>query len=843
MDIFKASPQSLVQEGTPWPLFRNDSRNTGRSLLKGIYTGDMPWAFSTGKGVFSTPVVDVQGVIYVGSADHWFYAINPDGSLGWKFETGEIIDSAAALGPFSADKGYATVTFISGDGRMYQLRTGDGIEDARQRLLWTYEAELRPGVSYNRWFEGNVAVGPDGTLYAGNTNFNYYAIRPDGSLKWTYSTGSNNWSQAAFGEDGTIYWGSVDTFVRAVSPQGKELWKRRTLGFVAASAAVGSDGTVYIGSFDSFLYALEPRNGKMKWKFSTGDHIYCSAALGADAQGNTTAIYFGSTDGVFYALLPDGRLKWKLAVGDPIRSSPVIGLDANGEEILYFGAGDGRLYALNAADGSLRWAFDTTPDDPELRDRNDLNGSPALGKTGVYIGGEHGQVWYVPYDYPLHANAKGLQNNWGLRDGDEDGAFLRYMTPGGSVLDEFPEMLPAATQITLRLAVRRAGQPVDARLCNLPRLLFGLVGCPPDALEVRAEPDFPMVVEHSADGKYIYIRPQGFLSPGTVYQLKVSGRYYTGGAQIGNLRLGGRQAGRFAQQFSFRVAPAQARRLPLEMGEDQVGALEWTRLALPLPPMLPSLNQIGFDYMDWIMGVAALQPQGERDGKFVVWAIGGKRDDRGQRVADPSSDFTLPLNGYYQEDAFILTNRDFTMDVTGIPIPFNLFELRGCLAADGVVRPGATVWADTRALSIPTFGPYLVIGGLANNIYEKLLVLGTYITRPYNGPANRRPAGVNVVHIEYRAPTRTQDGLARATFHLAEGASCPGNQHRPGLLLLDLLRTEAIYLDYHAGLKSLVDGQGNLSGVELRIPAGKILPARLRVTALLDVFPLASREF
>ncbi len=206
------------------------------------------------------------------------------GRSKWKYKTGEIIDSAAALGRLDPQTG-DTVTFISGDGFMYHFRSGD-FSSVEERLVWKFEAQPRPGVSFNRWFEGNVAIGPDGTLYAGNTNFNYYAIHPDGSLKWTYSTGSNNWSQAAFGDDGTLYWGSVDTFIRAVSPAGKERWRRRTLGFIAASAALGSDGTVYIGSFDSQLYALDPDTGRVKWKFSTQDHIYSSAALGADAAGN-----------------------------------------------------------------------------------------------------------------------------------------------------------------------------------------------------------------------------------------------------------------------------------------------------------------------------------------------------------------------------------------------------------------------------------------------------------------------------------------------------------------------------------------------------------------------------
>lgn len=205
------------------------------------------------------------------------------------------------------------------------------------------------------------------------------------------------------GPDGTIYWASNDTFIRAVAPDGSERWTRRTLGFIAASAAIGSDGTVYIGSFDSLLYALDPLTGETQWTFKTNDHIYASVALGQDEAGETNAIYLASTDGLLYALNPAGELLWRYDTGDTIRSSPVVGQGSDGE-IVYFGAGNGQLYALNAADGTRRWSFDTTPADAESKDRNDLNGSPALGVTGIYVAGEHGQVWYVPYDYCLNAN-------------------------------------------------------------------------------------------------------------------------------------------------------------------------------------------------------------------------------------------------------------------------------------------------------------------------------------------------------------------------------------------------------------------------------------------------------
>ena len=68
---------------------RRDRRNTARSPIRARYRrGERPWAFRTGKGVFSTPVIGGDGTVYVGSADTFFYAIGPSGKLRWRFKTG-----------------------------------------------------------------------------------------------------------------------------------------------------------------------------------------------------------------------------------------------------------------------------------------------------------------------------------------------------------------------------------------------------------------------------------------------------------------------------------------------------------------------------------------------------------------------------------------------------------------------------------------------------------------------------------------------------------------------------------------------------------------------------------
>ena len=824
--------QLPVDPESPWPLFRRDQRNTGASPIRAKYHGDRPWAFRTAKGIFSTPVIGGDGTVYVGSADHVFYAINPDATEKWRYATGELIDSAAALHQPDPDTGQQAVTFISGDGCMYHLRVDGNAGAPDERLLWTFDASTVPGAGYNNWWEGNVAVGYDGTIFAGNTNWNYYAVRPDGSVRWKYPTGNNCWSMAAFDDGGNIFWGALDTKVRKVAPDGTELWAKRTWGPVAASAAIGSDGTIYIGSFDSYFYALDSKTGATKWTFKTGDHIYSSAALGPDEQGNTEAIYFGSTDGIFYALNPEGECLWTYDTGDPIRSSPALGRAPKGEtgHIVYFGSGNGVLYALNTADGSRRWSFDTTPDDPELRARNDLNASPALGQTGVYIAGEHGEVWYVPYDYPLHRSDTRAKTEPG-EDLPEETAQLFYVTPGGSTAPEPPATLSAATMLTYRLVVREAGQTLDARMKHR-------------ALDVHMDPDPGFRVEVSADGHYVHIIPDTFLRCGTEYTVDIRGHYFTGGWNIGNLTLGGRKTGEFTGTFGFRASDNVMPRLPLLRTEHKVTAIEWTRLAVPLPPMLPSLNQIGFDYLDCLMTpIAMTEPDEHGSGKLVMWFTAARRDANGVLVVPPDPDLMMPLDGLYQGDHFIFRNRDFHMSVTGLDIPFNVLEMRGQLGPDLRVKPGATAYADTDVLSIPTFGPLLVLAGLANNVYEKLVVAGTFITRPYEvgGPANKRPEGISVAYIEYIPPLRDKAGSVTAHFELEPGASYPLNQHQPALVLVDSAETASLYLDYRAKLRATPDTDGNLKALTLDMPAGTTIPRMTKVIVMLDAFPFHER--
>jgi outer membrane protein assembly factor BamB len=106
------------------------------------------------------------------------------------------------------------------------------------------------------------AVGSDGTLYFGTFTGDLFALRPDGTKKWSFSAGREIHCSPAIGVDGTIYFGSRNRKFYAVRSNGQEAWEFKTGGWVDTSPAIGADGTVYFGSWDKSFYALSPEGIK-----------------------------------------------------------------------------------------------------------------------------------------------------------------------------------------------------------------------------------------------------------------------------------------------------------------------------------------------------------------------------------------------------------------------------------------------------------------------------------------------------------------------------------------------------------------------------------------------------
>jgi outer membrane protein assembly factor BamB len=829
-----------VQQSSPWPTMRRDLRNTAFSPVVGVYRGGRPWGFRTGKGIFSTPIVGGNGTIYIGSADTYFYAISRRGKLEWKFKTGNLIDSAGFIGAWNARLHTYPVIVPSGDTYLYELRSNDRRMSRSRRIIWKYTPPPAPQPSGEvplvNWWEGNAEPGPDGTIYAGNTGDAAYALNPNGTLKWVFRSFGPFWTDPAIAPNGTTYWGSLDLQVHAISADGKSVWSYPTLGFVTSSPALSTNGTLYIGSFDSDLYAINAATGLPEWKFQTGDDIYSSPALDEDAAGNVTAIYIASTDGKVYALSPSGQLLWSYDTGGPIRSSPVIGLAPDGvHRIVYVGGSNGTLYALNAANGTRRWSYDTTRfSNPVLRYRNDLNASPALTETGIVIGSEDGYVYDIPYDYCLHHSDSRCDTNPGQAFAPNMTTVFPVTAGGTTQVGGGTQTVPSATVLPTRLVATHNGQTLDAAMQPLP-----------DAASlVQTSPAFPFTAELSGDGHYLFVVPDGFLTPGKTYSVRIKGLYTANGVGLGDIRVGATTAGSFDQTLRYHVAKPLGR-VPLHVSRKQVSAFNLTRLAFPLPAFLTSVDQIGFDSYDLLVGVLGMSPpNASGGGSVLLWAVGARPGSKGIEQADPTTGLGFALAGHYQDDSIDVSAANATLTFSFGPVPVQQLVLRAELSRTLTAQPGADIYGEVDCLDVPTYGPLLPTQRLCNS-EGKLVANGTFLTGPYPraGTANRKPTGLSVSSLTLTRPSLTQAGSAVATLRLARKAKYPANSHVVSIVLVDASTGAPVGIDYRADTTDVKGARGNITQARLTIPAGTDLPSSVRAYVVADVFPLAEKVF
>jgi len=283
------------------------------------------WSYATGGKVWSAPVVNNEGTVFVGSEDRCLYALSPEGTTLWVFMTGGAISSAPVLGP------EGSVYFGSHDRSIYAL-------NPEGELRWTFVT--------GSIIQASPVLGPDGTLYAVSTDGCLYALNGDGSLKWVFQTGGRILSSPAISGENEVCVGSEDHTLYVLSSEGTLRWLFQSGGPVVTTPVVDSEGNVYFGSDDHLLYALDVE-GAVRWLFQTGGKVRTNPIL--DREGS---IYFGSEDHCVYALHHDGSTKWVFGTESEIQAS--LYLDSDGS--IYFSDRDKKLYAL-LPDGGLKWKY------------------------------------------------------------------------------------------------------------------------------------------------------------------------------------------------------------------------------------------------------------------------------------------------------------------------------------------------------------------------------------------------------------------------------------------------------------------------------------------------------
>ena len=263
------------------------------------------WSFQTSAPVVASPAIS-NGMIYIGSLDSTFYAINAKtGKEQWSYKSEDKISSSAVL--------YNGLCYFESGNILYAI-------NRKGKLKWKY------------------------VLYSGEVN---NKLDP-----WDFQHSS------PVVHEGVVYIGTERGILLGVDAEsGVRVLRCQTLGEHAIrTTPVVSGGLVMYGDWDGVFYASRIENGSLAWKYDTkqdGTYPWVNAIHGSPIV-NDGQVYFAGRSCRLYSLdARSGKKNWHY-------SSPtdqwLLGGPAIIDGTVFLGSSDQRLFhAIDSENGTLLW--------------------------------------------------------------------------------------------------------------------------------------------------------------------------------------------------------------------------------------------------------------------------------------------------------------------------------------------------------------------------------------------------------------------------------------------------------------------------------------------------------
>ncbi len=223
-------------------------------------SGKLLWKYTTRDKIqWAAPVIASDSLLlYIGTENKKFYAIDINGKLKWKFDAQGAIYGTPAVS-------LKNVYFGDEAGFLYALDKFTGA------LVWKYKGTASifssPAIVKNKiifpCFDGHV-----------------YAIsESEGNFLWKFKTAASKiWSSP--GSDGEhIYIGANDTFFYCLNSEtGMLKWKFKTNYIIDTSPAITKNAVIF-ASMDGYIYILNKEDGKLLFSYKTYEKAFSSPAV------------------------------------------------------------------------------------------------------------------------------------------------------------------------------------------------------------------------------------------------------------------------------------------------------------------------------------------------------------------------------------------------------------------------------------------------------------------------------------------------------------------------------------------------------------------------------------
>jgi outer membrane protein assembly factor BamB len=263
-------------------------------------------------GIYGTPVLDSDGILYAGDYNGWLYAFDP-----------------AAVNLDAANDNDEPDT---------------AIVDLGEHVIGGLALDESSSLLY-------VTVGND--LYAVSTAALKEAIAAGGGViqpnsSFSFSAKDQLWGAPVI-ENGTVYVTSLDGNLYSLdAATGSEKWHFKASRGLATTPVIAGD-LILAGGFDSTLFAVNKSDGSLAWQYTVNNWILATPAL------DNGVAYFGDFDGVFHAVdAQTGASEWSLPLnrGEIRAAAAVVG------DNIVVGTDDGWLVGVSKTSHQRTWEVD-----------------------------------------------------------------------------------------------------------------------------------------------------------------------------------------------------------------------------------------------------------------------------------------------------------------------------------------------------------------------------------------------------------------------------------------------------------------------------------------------------